>query len=120
MTFAIAAAVWILAMAILGGGLIFFVLPSGEAGGYLAYLVAILAPVPIAVAIWLLLRAAHVPRALVVSLLGTFLGTASVAGLVFLLQTELAPGSFWLPVALLLPATYVLIGKLVFPVDSKG
>ncbi len=80
-----------------------------------------LAPIPIAVAIWLLLRAAHVPKALLVSLLGTLVGTACVVGLTLLiLQTDLAPGAFWLPIAVLLPASYVLIGRFVFPASSRS
>jgi hypothetical protein len=119
-TYAIAAAVWVFAFALLQGP-IFLLLPSGGEGGYLWYLLVILVPVPMAVAIWLLLRAAHVPKAFQVSLLGTLLAIACMLGLTrLILQAGLGPGRLWLPIALLLPASYVLIGRLVFPVSSRS
>jgi formate hydrogenlyase subunit 3/multisubunit Na+/H+ antiporter MnhD subunit len=56
-----------------------------------------------------------------VSLLGTLVGIAGTIGLVrLILQAGLAPGHFWLPIALLLPASYVLIARLMFPVSSEA
>jgi len=125
-TYAIAAVVWVVAGVVLFG-LIFFLigraLKSSEPDGYAsaAILVPVLAPVLIMLAIWLLLRANRVPKAFLVSLLGTLLGGGGTVGLVFLiLQTDLAPGAFWLPIAVLLPASYVLIGRFVFPASSRS
>jgi hypothetical protein len=123
-TYAIAAAVWLVAGALLFALMALFlsqVLASNDAGGLWAVILApVLAPVPITVAIWLLLRAAHVPKAFLVSLLGTLLWTAGTVGLVLLIvQAGLAAGAFWLVIALLLPASYVLIGRLVFPLSPE-
>ena len=126
MTYAIAAAVWVVAGVILFivmALLISRLLASIEAGGYLwaVILVPVLAPILIILAIWLLLGANHVPKAFLVILLGTLLGIGAAVGLVLLiLQTDLAPGAFWLPIAVLLPASYVLISRFVFPASSKS
>lgn len=125
-TYAIAAVVWVVAGLVLFGLMFLFIdlaLRSSQPGGYAsaAFLVPVVAPVLIILAIWLLLRANHVPKAFLVSLLGTLLGGGVTVGLVFLiLQTDLAPGAFWLPIAVLLPASYVLIGRFVFPASSRS
>jgi hypothetical protein len=125
-TYAIAAVVWVVAGVVVIGLMFFLIgraLASGEPEGYssAAILVPVLAPVLIILAIWLLLRANHVPKAFLVSLLGTLLGGGGAVGLVLLiLQTDLTPGAFWLPIAVLLPASYVLIGRFVFPASSRS
>jgi hypothetical protein len=108
LTYAIPAGVWLLAGAILGG--ILAVSPSGEEGAYRVIMAAIGAPIPITLAIWLLLRVAHIPRAFPVSLLGT---AAAVALLLVLVRAEIPLGETYLPLAaLLLPAMYLLFGWL--------
>ncbi len=125
-TYAIAAVVWVVAGVLLFGVMFLLIdlsLASSQPGGYAsaAILVPVLAPVLIILAIWLLLRRNHVPKAFLVSLLGTLLGGGGAVGLVLLiLQTDLAPGAFWLPIAVLLPASYVLIGRFVFPASSRS
>jgi hypothetical protein len=125
-TYAIAAVVWVVAGVVVIGLMFFLIgraLASGEPEGYssAAILVPVLAPVLIILAIWLLLRANHVPKAFLVSLLGTLLGGGGAVGLVLLiLQTDLTPGAFWLPIAVLVPASYVLIGRFVFPASSRS
>jgi hypothetical protein len=125
-TYAIAAVVWVVAGVLLFGVMFLLIdlsLASSQPGGYTsaAILVPVLAPVLIILAIWLLLRANHVPKAFLVSLLGTLLGGGCTVGLVLLiLQTDLAPGAFWPLIAVLLPAAYVLIGRFVFPASSRS
>jgi hypothetical protein len=125
-TYAIAAVVWVVAGVLLFGVMFLLIdlsLASSQPGGYTsaAILVPVLAPVLIILAIWLLLRRNHVPKAFLVSLLGTLLGGGGAVGLVLLiLQTDLAPGAFWLPIAVLLPASYVMIGRFVFPASSRS
>jgi hypothetical protein len=121
-TYAIAAVVWVVAGLVLFALMFLFIdlaLRSSQSSGYgsAAILVPVAAPVLIILAIWLLLRANHVPKAFLVSLLGTLLGVGGTVGLVLLsLQADLALGALWLPIAVLLPASYVLIGRFVFPV----
>lgn len=124
--YAIAAVVWVVAGVLLFGVMFLLIdlsLASSQPDGYAsaAILVPVLAPVLIILAIWLLLRANHVPKAFLVSLLGTLLGGGGTVGLVLLiLQTDLTVGAFWLPIAVLLPASYVLIGRFVFPVSPNA